>query len=385
MEAEKFNYKSHKTQKLRSLLSFQKISISFISLVLFLPFLLCSFGTTSSLSFSYQRREKLKEWLNGPVGYIITENEKKEFKKLALIEEKQKFIIWFWARRDPNSDTDWSEFQEEFYRRVDYANENFMEKGLEGWETARGMIFIILGPPEKKWEELIPGRGSRPAIFWLYDQFPSVLLDPMEPLVFFDKYRNGHYYLIFPDIRERLTSSYRRIIIRHRRFDLIPREFYHVFKEANEKAIKNIDLKFDDFLVEDIQKNIAELPAIPFQWKVDFEAITAKKIKLNIQITINYRDISYYQMDSTYNATLGLFIRLLQDNDYIHDEFQDEIKVSLTEDELKAKANEKLQYDCSFNAPPGEYYIEIELKDMKTGIGNIIKEKLIVGEQRDRK
>lgn len=348
-----------------------------------MPFLLCSFGTFSSLSFSYQKREKLKEWLDGPVGYISTDDERKEYKKLALTKEKQKFIIWFWARRDPNPDTDWNEFREEFYRRADFANENFMEKGLEGWETARGMVYIILGPPENKWEELIPGRGSRPAIFWLYDQFPSVLLDPMEPLVFFDKYRNGHYYLVSPDIRDRLQSAYRRRLIRHLRFDLIPREFYQVFKEANEKAIKNVDLKFEDVLAEDIHKDIPELPAIPFQWEVDFEAITLNKIKLNILITIKYRDISYFQKESTYNATLGLLIRLLQDNGHCHNEFQDELKVSLTEDELKTKANEKLKYNCSFSAPPGEYYIEIELKDMKTGISKIIKDKLIVHEKRE--
>ena len=57
--------------------------------------------------------------------------------------------------------------------------------------------------------------------------------------------------------------------------------------------------------------------------------------------------------------------------------------MSLTEDELKTKANEKLKYNCSFSAPPGEYYIEIELKDMKTGISKIIKDKLIVHEKRE--
>lgn len=366
MKIKKFNYKSCNIQKLSSFLFFQKIGISFISLAFFLPSLLFTYGSLSSLCLSYQERTELKDWLDGPIRYIITDDERKEFKKLALTEEKQKFIRWFWARRDPNPDTEQSEFREEFYRRVDYANENFKEKGLKGWETARGMVYIIFGPPENKWEELIPGKGSRPAIFWLFDQFPSALLDPMKPLFFVDIYRNGHYYLFY----EQLT--------RRSRFDLIPSSFYHVFKEANEKAIKNVELKLEDVMAEDIYKDIPELPAIPFQWKVSFEPLALNSCKLNILITINYKDISYYQKESTFNAALSISIRLLQSNGNPFDEVQNEIKVSLTEDELKTKAKEKLRYDCSFSAPPGEYYIEIELKDIKTGISKIVKKKLIV-------
>jgi GWxTD domain-containing protein len=368
MKIKKFNYKSCNIQKLSSFLFFQKIGISFISLAFFLPSLLFTYGSLSSLCLSYQERTELKEWLDGPIRYIITDDERKEFKKLALTEEKQKFIRWFWARRDPNPDSEQSEFREEFYRRVDYANENFKEKGLKGWETARGMVYIIFGPPENKWEELIPGKGSRPAIFWLFDQFPSALLDPMKPLFFVDIYRNGHYYLFYEQLTKRSC------------FDLIPSSFYHVFKEANEKAIKNVELKLEDVMAEDIYKDIPELPAIPFQWKVSFEPLALNSCKLNILVTINYKDISYYQKESTYNAALSIAIRLLQSNGNPFDEVQNEIKVSLTEDELKTKAKEKLKYDCSFSAPTGEYYIEIELKDIKTGISKTVKKKLTIKE-----
>ena len=60
---------------------------------------------------------------------------------------------------------------------------------------------------------------------------------------------------------------------------------------------------------------------------------------------------------------------------------------SLIEFELEVDANVPVKKDSKAIITSigimGEYYIEIELKDMKTGIGKIIKEKLIVDEKKE--
>src|SRR5580704_17595132 len=54
-----------------------------------------------------------KKWLNEDVVYIITDEEKTAFKRLATDDERQQFIEQFWLRRDPTPDTEENEFKEE--------------------------------------------------------------------------------------------------------------------------------------------------------------------------------------------------------------------------------------------------------------------------------
>lgn len=57
-----------------------------------------------------KREEKLRKelegpyrkWLNEDVGYIITDEERQAFKRLANDDERQSFIENFWLRRDPS-------------------------------------------------------------------------------------------------------------------------------------------------------------------------------------------------------------------------------------------------------------------------------------------
>ncbi len=79
---------------------------------------------------------------------IMVQEEKNIFNHLPDQESRQEFIRDFWAKRDPDSDTEENEFKEEFFGRIEYANRYFRE-GIPGWKTDRGRIFIYLGPPDK--------------------------------------------------------------------------------------------------------------------------------------------------------------------------------------------------------------------------------------------
>src|SRR5437588_2876320 len=102
-----------------------------------------------------------KKWLNEDVGYIITDEERTAFKRLATDDERQTFIEGFWLRRDPTPDTEENEFKEEHYRRIEYANEHYAS-GIPGWKTDRGRIYITFGPADEIDSHPSGGSYQRP-------------------------------------------------------------------------------------------------------------------------------------------------------------------------------------------------------------------------------
>src|SRR5271166_4112258 len=102
-----------------------------------------------------------KKWLNEDVTYIITDEERKAWKRLSTDDEREQFIEQFWLRRDPTPDTEENEYKEEHYRRIAYANERFAS-GIPGWKTDRGRIYITYGPPDEKDTHPSGGTYERP-------------------------------------------------------------------------------------------------------------------------------------------------------------------------------------------------------------------------------
>jgi len=78
--------------------------------------------------------------------YIADKREFDKLKNASPDERLQKFEE-FWKNHDPTAGTDANEGMDEFYRRVQYTNENF-SVFRDGWKTDMGMIYIIFGPPD---------------------------------------------------------------------------------------------------------------------------------------------------------------------------------------------------------------------------------------------
>ena len=79
--------------------------------------------------------------------WIIRPEERAAFLRLGNNQDRERFIEEFWKRRDPTPDTVENEFKEEHYRRIAYANMHFGWQKVQGWETDRGRIYILYGPP----------------------------------------------------------------------------------------------------------------------------------------------------------------------------------------------------------------------------------------------
>ena len=68
------------------------------------------------------RKDPLRQWLDGPVHYLIDKDEIKEFKSLKADPDRAAFIERFWRRRDPNPATLANEYRQLFWNRVQEAN-----------------------------------------------------------------------------------------------------------------------------------------------------------------------------------------------------------------------------------------------------------------------
>lgn len=110
------------------------------------------------------------------VRYIITKDEAKFFRRLPD-EKKEEFIEQFWKIRDPNIQTEENEFKDEYFLRIDEANQQFTA-GIEGWRTDRGKTHILLGPPVYKSRYPVGGyRFSRPFEIWHYSEAFIIFVD----------------------------------------------------------------------------------------------------------------------------------------------------------------------------------------------------------------
>ncbi len=62
--------------------------------------------------------------------------------------DREESFSAFWKEKDPTPNTEFNELKAEYYRRIDYAFEHYTSQGTLGFETDRGKIYIVYGPPD---------------------------------------------------------------------------------------------------------------------------------------------------------------------------------------------------------------------------------------------
>lgn len=90
-----------------------------------------------------------EDWADGPVRFLLTATEVEEFHRLQDSVARSEFITNFWRARDPKPETPQNELQDEFERRVAFADRYLIQGETRGSFTDRGTIFVLLGPPSR--------------------------------------------------------------------------------------------------------------------------------------------------------------------------------------------------------------------------------------------
>jgi len=82
--------------------------------------------------------------------------------------DQERARIWrqFYTETDPNPGTPENEALNQYFSRVNAANQRFTDEGVPGWRTDRGEVLITIGPPDESVESS-PGTASR-IIRWTY-------------------------------------------------------------------------------------------------------------------------------------------------------------------------------------------------------------------------
>ncbi|MBN1221797.1 MAG: GWxTD domain-containing protein [Candidatus Aminicenantes bacterium] len=171
----------------------------------FLSFLIISLAACASLPKNVTPYEE--EFLSH-VRYIITKEENQEFSSLSEgSPERERFIRDFWIQRDPTPGTLRNEFREMYFQRIDAANRLF-RGGRPGWLTDRGMILILLGPPDDR-EDFPMGKTSeeKPSEIWIYNRLPN----KSELRLEFVDYSNTNDYKLITNISRESINSFIRM------------------------------------------------------------------------------------------------------------------------------------------------------------------------------
>jgi len=298
-----------RTQKNRE----ESINIDkFILISLIVLFASC-LGILSSCSM-YNLEKKLdpesKEFYS-KVRYIITKQERKIFLRLPA-EERPEFIEDFWKRRDPDPFTEVNEFKDQYFRRIEEANELF--RGVRpGWLQDRGRVWILVGPPDSRLQYPI-GRFSRPYEVWHYGFFP---------IFFVDRDQSGEYELT-PLGATNLAEINKAQSLEG--------------KPAYEPGSSDSAKPFLDFHIQ-LKRGSED--------------------EVLIHVDIPYQNIWLKEKEDKLETKLELIVEIFDSENQKVKEIKEESTVSLTEEELKKAGNHSIKIPVSLEK--GKYTFQFTL------------------------
>ena len=148
--------------------------------------------------------EEIEQHFN-KISYIISPPMISDFKKLNY-EGKRNFLINFWVSNDPDPATSANEFWDNYFEKIDYANQKFSSGFKEGWKTDRGRIVLKYGKPDNV--QYFPlTNNSKPYEVWYYYQ-PEQM-----QFIFVDEDGFGRFRLIYSSDEKELTDPNWQLII----------------------------------------------------------------------------------------------------------------------------------------------------------------------------
>ena len=349
-----------------------------------------------------------KKWMNEDVAYIITDEEKQAFKRLATDEERQQFVEQFWLRRDPTPDTEENEYKEEHYRRIEYANDHYAS-GIPGWKTDRGMIYIKYGPADEV--ESHPSGGSYqrpyeqgggqtstyPFEDWRYRYIEGVGTNVI--IEFVDTTMTGEYKIsLDPEEKDALlyvpgagltlaeqmgladkTQRFSRTDGTHLGTGNQPlpesmNEFTRLEQYANlmkAPAIKFKDL--DAVVTSNIRYN-----TLPMQVRTDFIRVTDATVYANIAVQFKNSDLNYATKDKISKATVNLYGRITTLTRRSVNWFEDTVSSQIPAEMLQQAMSGSQIYSKRIPLAPGTYRLNIVAKDTVGNTMNTYEQALVV-------
>jgi GWxTD domain-containing protein len=343
-----------------------------------------------------------RKWLDEDVYWIISEEERDVFTKLASDEEREAFIEQFWDRRNPEPSTADNVAKIEHYRRIVYANERF-SAGIAGWKTDRGMIYIKFGPPDRQesrpaggpYERKRKEGGGFTSIFpterWEYRHIDGVG-DDIE-LEFVDDKGGGLYELTFDNQRKDalllsgnmgLTQDELEAGVGNKQ-DRVARRRYsgdykgvyanmNSFESTRDKPLAQMGMstalnrapavKYKD--LEAVVSTRIIYDNLPFEIHPDFVRLTDQQVLVPVTVLVSNEQMSYESDLGIYHGGVQIFGRVIGLNNRIEAIFEDEVVRDFSPHDFeKAKSGSSI-YQKRLILKPGIYKIDVAVKDLQS-------------------
>ena len=338
-----------------------------------------------------------KKWLDNDVTYIITDEERKAFKRFNTDEEREQFVEQFWLRRDPTPDSMENEYKEEHYRRIAYANERYAS-GIPGWKTDRGRIYITFGPPDEieshpsggTYQRPITEGGGETSTYpfedWRYRYIDGIGNDVN--IEFVDPTMTGEYRMTMdPSEKDALlyvpnagltlseqlglsdkTARFRRTDGTHLGGDgssepASLNQFNRL--EQFVKLQKPPAIKFKD--LEAIINTRITFNVLPMLVRVDYVRITETSVLTNITVQFENKDMQFQSKEGVQKAIVNLFGRVTTMTRRPVTTFEKPLEIIAPPDMLERVAAQRSLYQQSVPLAPGRYRLNIVAKDIVGG------------------
>src|SRR6266576_240482 len=340
-------------------------------------------------------KKAYKDWLEKDVTYIITDEEKKAFKKLATDDERERFIEEFWRRRDPEPDTEENEFKEEYYERIAYANEHF-SSGIPGWKTDRGRIWIMYGKPDERETHPMGGSYERPS----YEGGGSTSTYPFE--IWFYRYLAGVGSGVEIEFVDPTGSGAYRIARNPNEKDamlMVPGAGLTLSEQlglssksdrvANMGGIGNSQyqreqdspfsrlqlladlsrppqVKFND-LATAVNTGVVEENPLNFDIRVDFFRQSDERVITAFTIQAENKDLVFQDSGGLQQARMNIFGRITSVAGRRAGVFEDPVITTATAEELNDAKDRKSAYQKAVPLAPGTYKVDVIVRDVASG------------------
>jgi GWxTD domain-containing protein len=340
-------------------------------------------------------KKAYKDWLDKDVAYIITDEERKAFKKLETDDEREHFIEEFWRRRDPDPDTDDNEYREEYYERIAYANEHFAS-GIPGWKTDRGRIYIMYGKPDELEthpsgggynRESYEGGGSTttyPFERWFY-RYLAGIGSGIE-IEFVDPTGSGEYRIARnPDEKDALLHIPGAGLTLAEQMGLADKgdRIAHFGGIGNPNYTREQDspfsrlqliadlsrppqIKFND-LASAVNTPIIEDNPLNFDVRVDFFRQSDEKVITAFTIQTENNNLVFQDSGGLQQAQLNIFGKITHVSGRRAGVFEDPVITRATPEELADAKDRKSAYQKAVALAPGRYRVDVIIRDIASG------------------
>lgn len=340
-------------------------------------------------------KKAYKDWLEKDVAYIITDEERKAFKKLETDDEREHFIEEFWRRRDPDPDTDENEYREEYYERIAYANEHFAS-GIPGWKTDRGRIYIMYGKPDELethpsggsyQRESYEGGGSTstyPFERWFYRYLPGV--GSGIEIEFVDPTGSGEYRIARnPDEKDALLHIPGAGLTLAEQMGLadkgdrianlggIGNPNYQREQDSPFSRLQLIadlnrppQIKFND-LASAVNTPIIEDNPLNFDVRVDFFRQSDERVITAFTIQTENNNLVFQDKGGLQEAQLNIFGKITHVSGQRKGIFEDPVITRATPEELTQAKERKSAYQKAVPLVPGRYRVDVIVRDIASG------------------